>query len=300
MKDSKLKILISGASGLVGTEVVSYFENKGYDVLQLQRKNPKVLPYWDIEKQIVILDKNKQIDVIIHLAGESIAENRWSRSKKDKILKSRVNGTKLLAEYFSKAEIKPKVFISCSAIGFYGNRKDEVLTEDSEKGKGFLSDVTYEWERATIQASKVGIRVVNIRLGMVLSKKGGALKKMTLPFKMGLGGIIGDGNQYISWISIQDLVEATNHVIQTSALKGAINFVAPTPVTNHKFTKTLGNILHRPTFLPLPTFLTKIIFGEMGEELLLSSTRVKPEKLENSGFSFKYPKLEMALYEEKI
>lgn len=290
-----MKILISGASGLVGTEVATYFENRGCDVLKLQRKDSKILPYWDIEKQIVTLDEDSQIDVVIHLAGESIAENRWSRSKKEKILKSRVDGTKLLADYFSKVKSKPKVFISCSAIGFYGDRKDEILIEDSQKGRGFLSDVTYQWERATVAATKAGIRVVNIRLGMVLSKKGGALKRMILPFKLGLGGKIGDGSQYISWIAIEDLAEAINHVIQTPMLKGAVNFVAPNPVTNQKFTQTLGDILHRPTFLPLPIFLTRLIFGEMGEELLLLSIRVKPEKLENSGFSFKYPMLETAL-----
>lgn len=284
----------------MGKEVVSYFELKGYEVLQLQRNNPNILPYWNIEEQIIKLDKNKQIDVVIHLAGESIAEGRWNRNKKDRILKSRVDGTKLLAEYFSKAKIKPRIFISCSAIGFYGNRKDEILTEKSKKGEGFLSDVTYEWERATILASNSGIRVANIRLGMVLSRKGGALKKMILPFKIGLGGIIGDGNQYISWISIQDLVKAIDYVIQTPSLDGAINFVSPNPITNYEFTKTLGNVLHRPTYLPLPTFLTKIIFGEMGEELLLSSIKVKPEKLENSGYNFKHSKLKTALTAQNI
>jgi len=293
-----MKILISGATGLVGKEVVNYLENKGYEVLKLQRKDPNILPYWNIEKKIVNFDKNRQIDVVIHLAGENISQNRWNRVKKDKILKSRVNGTRLLAEYILKQKVKPKVFISCSAIGFYGDRKDEILTEKSKKGEGFLSDVTYEWEKVSNLASDFGIRVVQIRLGMVLSKKGGALKKMVLPFKMGLGGTIGNGKQYISWISIQDLTRAIEYIIKTPTLKGAINLVAPNSVTNLEFTKTLGTVLHRPTFLPLPTFLIKIIFGEMGKELLLSSTRVKPIKLENSGFSFQYPKLKMALTQE--
>ncbi len=201
----------------------------------------------------------------------------------------------MLSTYFSKLENKPKVFISCSAIGFYGDCKNDNVTEENKKGKGFLSDVTDEWEKATNIASKAGIRVVNIRLGMVLSKEGGALKKMLFPFKMGLGGTIGDAKQYISWISIKDLPSSINHIIDNKDIKGAVNVVSPNPVTNYEFTKTLGKVLNRPTVLPLPKFLTKLIFGEMGEELLLSSIKVKPEKLLNTEFKFKYPKLEMAL-----
>ncbi len=290
-----MRILISGASGLIGKALSEYFQNKGYDILLLQRKDPAIKPYWNIEKQIITFNQDDQIDVVIHLAGESIFEGRWNQNKKERILKSRIEGTKLLSEYFSRIENKPKVFISCSAIGFYGHRENKILSESSKKGLGFLSDVCQEWENATSIAVQSKIRVVNIRLGMVLSEKGGALQKMILPFKMGLGGIIGNGKQYISWISIFDLLNAINHILENNTIEGPINIVTPNPVTNYEFTKTLGKVLHRPTILPLPALLAKIIFGEMAKELLLSSTRVMPEKLKSSGFQFQYPKLEKAL-----
>lgn len=290
-----MRILISGASGLIGKALSEYFQNKGYDILLLQRKDPAIKPYWNIEKQIITFNQDDQIDVVIHLAGESIFEGRWNQNKKERILKSRIEGTKLLSEYFSRIENKPKVFISCSAIGFYGHRENKILSESSKKGLGFLSDVCQEWENATSIAVQSKIRVVNIRLGMVLSEKGGALQKMILPFKMGLGGIIGNGKQYISWISIFDLLNAINHILENNTIEGPINIVTPNPVTNYEFTKTLGKVLHRPTLLPLPALLAKIIFGEMAKELLLSSTRVMPEKLKSSGFQFQYPKLEKAL-----
>ncbi len=290
-----MKILISGASGLIGKAITDYFQNDGHEILLLQRKTPAITPYWNIEKQVVVIGQNDQIDAVIHLAGESIAEGRWNQNKKERILKSRVEGTKLLSEYFSKVKLKPKVFISCSAIGFYGHRENENLTEASKKGTGFLSNVCQEWEKATAIAVQSGIRVVNIRLGMVLSGDGGALKKMILPFKIGFGGIIGNGKQYISWVSIHDLANAINHIIENQTIEGPVNIVTPNPVTNYDFTKILGTVLHRPTILPLPALLAKIIFGEMAEELLLSSTKVLPEKLINSGFNFQYPELKRAL-----
>ena len=290
-----MNFLISGASGLIGKELTKFFVKKGHQVIPLQRTSSSTQAYWDINNGTLQIEEDLKIDVIIHLAGESIAEGRWNKEKKERIKNSRVNGTKLLAEYFSKAKYQPGLFISGSAIGFYGNRGDEKLFENSKKGNGFLADVCHQWETATAKVSQVGIRVANIRLGMVLSSKGGALKKMLFPFKIGFGGIIGNGQQYISWIEIQDVVGAINHIIENTDIKGPVNIVSPSPVTNYNFTKTLGNILKRPTILPLPAFWTKILLGEMAQELLLSSTRVIPEKLQKAGYIFKNPTLKNAL-----
>ncbi len=290
-----MKILISGASGLIGKALTDYLTIQGHDIFSLQRKSPSATPYWDIEHNIITLEKSLRIDAVIHLAGESIVEGRWNKRKKDKIANSRIKGTKLLADYFSKAAHKPKVFISCSAIGFYGNRQDETLTEQSEKGNSFLANVCQEWENAASSAAQAGIRVVYLRLGMVLSAHGGALQKMVLPFKMGLGGIIGNGRQYVSWVAIHDVARAVNHIIKNETIEGAVNIVSPNPVTNSTFTKFLGQTLHRPTFLPLPSFLVKLFFGEMAEELLLASAKVMPQKLLTSGYIFKYPELTIAL-----
>jgi len=293
-KEKIMKILISGASGLIGKAIGNSLTNQGHRVVSLQRKSSSFTPYWDIENGIIDLGPHQKIDVIIHLAGESIVEGRWNRQKKEKIKNSRVISTKLLSEYFSKAKYQPKILISGSAIGFYGNRGDEELSEKSKKGTGFLSDVCFQWEDATSLASQSGIRVVNTRFGMVLSSKGGALKKMLLPFKIGVGGIFGNGNQYISWITINDVVGIINHIIKNESLQGPINVVSPNPVTNYMFTKILGEKLNRPTLFPLPAFLAKILLGEMAEELVLSSIKVLPRKLQKSGYVFKNTTLESA------
>jgi hypothetical protein len=290
-----MKILISGASGLIGTAIANSLVLKGHQVAALHRNTTKTTPYWNIAGKEINLGIDRQIDVVIHLAGESIVAGRWSRPKKERILKSRVEGTRLIADFFAKAAYQPKVIISASAIGFYGNRGNEELNEDSAKGSGFLADVCKQWEDATEAASKSGIRVVNIRSGMVLSAKGGALAKMLLPFKIGFGGIIGNGKQYISWITIDDVVGIINHIINNEDLHGPINLVSPNPVTNHCFTKELGKILNRPTIFLLPAFLARIIFGEMAEELLLTSAKVIPGKLQDSGYFFKNPTLDGAL-----
>jgi uncharacterized protein (TIGR01777 family) len=234
------------------------------------------------------------LDVVVHLAGENIM-GYWTQGKKERIRTSRVNGTRLLCQSLCQLRDPPSVFICASATGYYGNRGNEILTETSSKGEGFLADVCEEWEEATRAASERGIRTLNLRIGMVLSSEGGALKYMLPIFKGGLGGRIGPGNQYVSWIVIDDLVRIIEHVIKQEHLAGPINSVAPEPVTNAELTKTLGHVLHRPTFLSVPTFAVQLIFGELGKELLLSSQRVKPEKLEKSGFQFDYPHLEEAL-----
>ena len=233
--------------------------------------------------------------MIINLAGESVAEGRWTSAKKERILRSRVDGTQLLSDFFSAAEYRPQLMISASAVGFYGERGEEGLDETSAKGSGFLSDVAKAWENATKTATDAGIRVANIRLGMVLSTQGGGLAKMLPPFKMGLGGTIGSGRQYMSWISINDVIATINHIIQQKTLQGPINLVAPEPVTNRQFTKTLARVLRRPAFIPVPKILLFIILGEMARDLLFASAKVRPVKLLESGYSFLEPDLETAL-----
>ncbi len=293
-EEAIMNFLVSGASGLIGKEITSFLVEQGHKVIPLQRKSPSEQAYWNLESGIIKIDQNLRIDIIIHLAGENIAEGRWNKEKKERIKNSRVEGTKLISEYFSKVNHKPELFISASAIGFYGNRGEEELLEKSKKGTGFLSDVCQQWEMATEKASQTGIRVANIRLGMVLSSKGGALTSILPPFKMGFGGIIGNGRQYVSWVTIQDVVGSINHIIENTDIEGPINIVSPNPVTNYNFTKTLGKTLKRPTFFPLPAFLAKLLLGEMAQELLLSSTKVIPGKLQKTDYIFKNPTLENA------
>jgi len=290
-----MNILISGASGFIGQHLSNFLSLKDYTVLALQRKEPSKPPYWNIDKNIIDLGKYNKIDIVIHLAGENIAGGRWTKKKKERIKSSRIKGTKLLCEYVSSLKNKPKLLISASAIGFYGDRGEETLTEDSSKGTGFLADVCKKWEEATHIALSSGIRVVNMRFGMVLSPHGGALKRMLIPFKLGLGGIVGQGRQYISWIAIEDVLSAIDHIIKNEDISGPINFVSPNPVTNRYFTKTLAQILHRPALIPLPSLMAQVLFGEMAKELLLSSTKVIPKRLIDSGYRFIYPRLESAL-----
>jgi hypothetical protein len=235
------------------------------------------------------------MDAVVHLAGENIAGGRWTAAQKARIRDSRVTGTRLLSESLPKLSRPPRVLVSASATGYYGNRGSEVLREESPPGTGFLSDVCREWEAATDPASRGGIRVVHIRTGLVLSSRGGALEKMLMPFKLGVGGKIGSGNQYWSWISIDDLCAAILHTIQAAGLHGPVNAVSPTPVTNLEFTKTLGQVLSRPTVFPMPALAARIAFGEMADELLLASARVEPAKLLASHFTFRHRELESAL-----
>lgn len=233
-------------------------------------------------------------DAVIHLAGESIF-GRWSDAKKRKIRDSRVNGTLNLAQALAAAEEKPQVFICGSAIGYYGNRGEEALSEESAPGTGFLSQVCQEWEEATTTAVQADIRTVHLRTGIVLSPKGGALGAMLTPFKLGLGGRIGDGLQWMSWIHVEDMVGAIRHIMKNDLLQGPVNMVAPKPVTNEEFTKTLAKVLSRPAFLPVPAFAVKAILGEMGQELLLGSQKVEAGKLISSGYPFRYRELRAAL-----
>jgi uncharacterized protein (TIGR01777 family) len=235
------------------------------------------------------------LDAVIHLAGESIAGGRWTAARKARIRDSRTQGTRLLAETLAQLARPPKVLISGSAIGYYGDRGQEILTENEGPGSNFLAGVCRAWESATEPAAHNGTRVVILRTGIVLSRKGGALARMLTPFRMGVGGVVGSGKQFMSWISIDDLVRIILYALKIETVKGPVNAVAPKPVTNAEFTRLLGRILRRPTVLPMPGIAARLAFGEMADELLLASTRVAPAKLEASGFVFRHPDLESAL-----
>lgn len=248
---------------------------------------------WDPSKPIAP-DALSGFDAVIHLAGETIV-GRWTAAKKARIHDSRVVGTNNLARALAQAKDKPQVFVCSSAIGYYGNRGDEVLNEASARGAGFLPEVCHEWEAATQAAAGAGIRTVQMRTGIVLSPKGGALGKMLTPFKMGVGGRIGDGQQWMSWIDVQDMVGAIHHILKSDLLQGPVNMVAPKPVTNEEFTKTLASVLSRPAIFPLPAFVVKLAFGEMGETVLLGSQRVEPTQLVMSGYPFRFSSLRASL-----
>jgi uncharacterized protein len=234
------------------------------------------------------------LDAVVHLAGEPIA-GRWTGKKKQRIRDSRLNGTRQLCKTLANLKRPPRVLVSASAIGYYGNRGTEPLHEDSPAGTGFLADVCRGWEAATGPAAEAGIRVVNLRFGIVLSGDGGALAKMLLPFRMGVGGIVGDGRQFWSWVAIEDVIGAIQHTLSTEWAHGPMNVVSPNAVTNQEFTKTLGRVLRRPTIFPMPGLAARVVFGEMAEALLLASARVQPIRLEGSGYRFRFPALETAL-----
>ncbi len=292
-----MKVLITGASGLIGTELQKSFTAKGYETLLASRKEPKDDNHiqWDIDTGFADPEKLEGIDAVVHLAGESVSGLRWTDDKKKAIRDSRVFGTRNVVNAISKLKIKPSVFVAASAIGFYGERGDEELTESSAAGDTFLADVSKEWESEARRAEDAGIRTVLLRTGIVLSKDGGALGTMLTPFKFGVGGVVGSGKQWMSWISMDDHIAVINYVIENENVRGAVNSVAPNPVTNEEFTKTLGEVLYRPTFLPLPEFAVSMILGEMGDALLLASTKVLPRRLGEAGFEFKYLNLKEAV-----
>ncbi len=284
------RVLITGASGLLGRELTPHLRADGWDVAALKRPD-----MWAPEKGFIDAGRLEGFDAIIHLAGESIAAGRWTAAKKERIRSSRVDATRLLADAVCRLQSPPNVFISASAIGYYGPRGSETVDESSAPGRSFLSGVCAEWEAAAEPLAKKGIRVVYIRTGIVLTPKGGALGKMLLPFKLGAGGIIGSGNQYMSWIDVDDEVGAILHALKTESVRGPVNATAPHPVTNGEFTKALGAALSRPTLFPMPGFAAKLALGEMAEELLLTGARVVPAQLQKSGYIFKYPQLERSL-----
>ena len=294
-----MRILITGASGLIGTSLQRSFDEKGYEMLLASRSEPKSERdiQWNADTGFgkADLPRLEGLDAAIHLAGESISALRWTDEKKKAIRDSRVHGTRTMIETFAQLEKKPKVFISASAIGFYGDRGDDEVTETSAAGDTFLSDVSKEWESESRRAEDMGIRTVLLRNGIVLSKEGGALATMMTPFKLGVGGVVGSGKQWMSWVSLDDVVGIVNYALENENLRGAINVASPNPVTNEEFTKTLGEVLYRPTFLPLPEFAVNLVFGEMGDALLIDSTKVIPKRLLDAGYKFKYPEIKPAL-----
>src|SRR2546421_1037297 len=293
-----MKILVTGSTGLIGSALIPSLKSKGHQVVRLVRSTPNdsaTESYWNPEKGTLNGDEHEGIDAAVHLAGENLAEGRWTDEKKRRIRESRVKGTRLLSETLGKLTRKPEVLVSASAVGFYGNRGDEILTEQSSSGSDFLAEVCREWEIATQPAAQAGVRVVNLRFGVILSNEGGALKKMLFPFKMGVGGKLGSGQQYISWIAIDDAIGAIEFALENNSLRGPVNVVAPNAATNYEFTKALGSALSRPTIFPVPAFAARLVFGEMADATLLSSQRVEPVRLKEAGYVFKYPELKGAL-----
>jgi uncharacterized protein (TIGR01777 family) len=295
-----LRILISGASGPIGAALLPALKAAGAKIARLTRAGAGTNAATDEERipwdpaRPISSDAVSGFDAVMHLAGESII-GRWTATKKQRIRESRAAGTGNLAQALANAKVKPQVFISSSAIGYYGNRGDEILKEQSSAGTGFLPEVCREWEDATEAATKAGIRTVQIRTGIVLSTTGGALAKMLTPFRLGLGGILGNGRQWMSWIDIQDMVGGIQYILKTDRLRGPVNMVAPVPVTNVEFTKTLAGVLSRPAIFPMPSFMVKLAFGEMGETVLLGSQRVEPGRLVASGYPFEFRELRASL-----
>lgn len=293
-----MKILVTGASGLIGSALVPFLSAGGHDVIRLVRSEPKAgeaAVRWDPEAGTIDAAGLDGLDAVVHLAGENVAEGRWTAEKKRRIRDSRVKGTRLLCEALAGLARPPRVLVSASAVGYYGDRGDELLTEESPPGSGFLAGVAREWEAAAEPARRAGIRVVHPRMGAVLTPAGGALAKMLPPFRAGLGGRVGSGRQYLSWIAIDDLLGAILHLLVTEVLQGPVNVVAPRPVTSSEFAATLGRVLGRPARLAMPAFAARLAFGEMADEVLLASARVTPERLVASGYRFRYPELEGAL-----
>lgn len=292
-----MKFLISGSSGLIGSALVDFLRKQGHSVTRLLRNTEKLTDdgvVWNPQSVSGDFSQMEGFDFVINLAGESISGGRWDDEKKKRIRDSRVLLTEHLCHGLSKLEHPPKMLINASAMGYYGNRGDATLTENDSSGTGFLANVCRDWELATGAAQKSGIPVARLRFGIVLSQDGGALKQMLLPFKLGLGGKIGSGTQYMSWVTLEDVLQVIHHIVNSS-LSGPINVGTPNPVTNAEFTETLGKVLNRPTFLTVPEFGVRLVFGELADEGLLSSTKMVPQRLINSGYYFQHSELKDAL-----
>jgi uncharacterized protein (TIGR01777 family) len=293
-----MRVAVSGSTGLVGSGVVASLSAAEHEVVRLVRRPPapgEKAVRWDPEKGEIDAAGLEGQDAVVHLAGENIASGRWNAARKAAIRDSRVNGTRLLCDALAGLARPPETFVCASAIGYYGDRGADVLTEESPPGAGFLPEVCMEWEAASEPAARKGIRVVVLRIGVVLSPNGGALSRMLPLFRAGLGGVIGNGRQYVSWVALDDLVGIVLHALQSGELRGPVNAVAPVPVTNRELTEALGKVLSRPTLFPVPVFALRLAVGEMADALLLASARVVPRRLEETGYPFRFPELREAL-----
>jgi len=293
-----MRVLVSGASGLIGSALCEAFRQRGDDVAKLVRKEwsssgNEIL--WDPAAPYLERGKIEGFDAAIHLSGENVGSGRWTERKKGEIIESRIRTTRLLARTFLELESPPKSWVVASATGFYGNCGDRRLDEDEACGETFLAEVCRQWEDASHPARDKGIRVINTRFGLVMGGRKSPFTRMLLPFKLGLGGPVGPGTQYLSWITLHDAVRALLHVLATPSFEGPVNVVSPNPVRNKEFVSSLGRALNRPAVLPLPAFAARLLLGEMADDLLLASQRVIPRKLLESGFTFEYPELEQAI-----
>lgn len=289
------RVAITGSSGLVGSALATRLESQGHSVLRLVRSRARPgEAHWDPARGVVDAAALEGVDVVVNLAGESIAQ-RWTPAVKERIRRSRIDGTRLLATALATLRERPGVLVNASATGYYGDRGDEWLTESSGPGSDFLAGVAQEWEAAAAPAAAAGIRVVLPRLGLVLSRRGGVLGRMLPAFRLGVGGRLGSGKQWMSWITDQDLLDAIQFVITTPELSGPFNAASPHPATNEEFTQTLGRVLSRPTLFPVPRIALELAFGEMAGAALFAGQRVAPERLQGAGFTFRHPTLELAL-----
>jgi uncharacterized protein len=304
-----MRVLVSGSSGLVGSALRPALSRAGHRVGRLVRSGVSVGEAgtgpavrlgaddvtWDPIGGSLDAARLEGLDAVVNLAGASIAHGRWTAARKETIRRSRVDTTQLLSATLATLARPPKVMVSASAVGYYGDRGEELLDESAARGRGFLPALCVAWESATERAEKRGIRVVHLRFGVILSATGGALAKMLPPFRLGLGGNLGSGRQYVGWIAMDDAIGAIQHALARDSLRGPVNVVSPTPVTNGEFTRALGRALRRPTVLPLPAFAARLLFGEMADALLLASGRVSPAALRASGYRFQHPDLDAAL-----
>lgn len=287
-----MKILVSGATGFIGTPLVIFLRHLGHEVSRLsRRKSTEDVIYWNPVTEEIHLDQFENFDAVIHLAGENVGSKRWTKERKQAIFLSRCRDTWLLSEALSRLHRPPSFFFCASAVGFYGDRGDEILTETSPPGSGFLADVCVKWEAATQAVKSRGVRVVHGRFGAVLSPEGGMLGKMLPAFRLSAGGKFGSGKQYLSWITLEDLIRAIDFLLHREDLSGIFNFCTPNPVTNAEFTRLLAEHLHRKAFFSLPSPLLKVLFGQMAKELFLASTRMVPKRLLENGFLFSSPTL---------
>ncbi len=293
-----MKVVITGSTGLIGSALGPFLEGQGMSVSRVRRAapgDPIDATLWDPTGAGLSPDALDGADAVVHLSGAGIADRRWTATRKQELRASRMTSTRLVAEAVARATTAPRVLVCASAVGYYGNRGDEVLTETAAPGTGFLAELCREWEAAANAPRQRGVRVVFLRSGIALSAAGGALGKMLLPFKAGLGGVLGSGRQFMSWIAIDDLVRVVEHALTRDVLDGPVNVATPRAATNREFTSTLGAVLRRPTVLPMPAPVVRLLFGELGVETLLSSTRVEPARLMDTGFEFHYPALDGAL-----